>query len=235
MRDLEFRFTVDALPDGTALTSAEAEQLLLSQVAEGPSKQTLWNLAMLYSQTGRQEEASGCIEKLVAMVETVDDRASCVLAMGQLREQVGDFPSAVRYYQRARELGESSSWYWIHNNLGYSLIQLGKHDEAEPYLQTAVRLDPRRPNAFKNLGLALAGRGERAAAAESFVQATQANASDGRSLNHLEELVAAYPELLVMVPDLPQKLAACRRAVHEAAAAQPDFRVHWEKLRLKRD
>lgn len=238
MADLEFRFTIDVLPDGTALTAEEMERFILAKLEDsgGTSKQALWDLASLYSQTGHNDRALDCIQRLVAIADDVEERASCVLAMGQLHERVGDFAEAARFYRVALDLTPGSTtttWYWIHNNLGYSLNQLGQHEEAAALLRSAIAIDPSRPNAFKNLALALVGQQQHAAATEYFLRATQTNAADPRSLNHLEELIAAHPELLLAVPDLQTKLEACRVAVHNAAAAQPDFNAHWTRLRQK--
>src|SRR5215470_10981825 len=63
MADLEFRFTIEGLPDGTALTAEELEQFILAKLEDsaGTSKQALWDLACLYSQTGRNDRALDCI------------------------------------------------------------------------------------------------------------------------------------------------------------------------------
>lgn len=68
-------------------------------------------------------------------------------------------------------------------------------------------------------------------AAELFVAATQADASDARSLAHLEALVEAHPALLVDVPSLSDVLEACRKAVELAREQQPDYDAHWAKVR----
>jgi hypothetical protein len=52
------------------------------------------------------------------------------------------------------------------------------------------------------------------------------DASDARSLAHLEDLVEAHPALLVDVPGLADALEACRKAVELATAQQPDFDAH---------
>lgn len=236
MANLEFRFAVHALPDGQALTADELERLILANLEEsgGTSQQALWDLACLYSQTGRHAQAIACIRKLTDLVGDAEERASCVLAMGQLHEQIGDYVSSARFYRLALEVAtpSSSSWYWIHNNLGYSLNQLGQHEEAERYLRAAIEIDPERANAFKNLALALLAQNLHAQAAEYFVRATQANAADARSLNHLEEVVHQNPELLLDL-ELRTKLEACRVAVHRATSSQPNFHAHWTELRGK--
>jgi tetratricopeptide (TPR) repeat protein len=232
---MEFRFTIPRLPDGMVMTVDAIEAWLLQDLQEtqGASKQVLWDLAVFYSQTGRQEQAADYVSRLNALADNDDERAVCGLSMGQLQEQLGDFEAAVRYYSAALDLKSQSTdtSYWLHNNIGYSLIQLERPQAAIGYLASAVTIDSDRPNAHKNLGLAHNLLGEHAIAAVCFVSATQANASDARSLRHLEELVAAHPEVLAAVPDLRDQLVACRSAVDHVASMQPDAEAHWKKLR----
>jgi tetratricopeptide (TPR) repeat protein len=215
------RFGDPKLPDGRPLTSAELERCLLQEVEDsgGTSRAALWNLAKLYSETKRHDQAFECVKKLASLVANPDEAASCYLAMGQLSEQLDDYPAAVRYYQTALGLNRerAASWYWIHNNLGYSLIRLGYFQRATKYLEVALTIDRTRPNAFKNLGLAMQAMNENAKAAEFFVAATLVNAADGRALNHLEKLVAKHPYLLTENRGLRAKLDACRSAVGRAA------------------
>ena len=214
---LEFRFWIPKPPDGQVVTPEEAERIVLERLEMDSSsrKQSLWDLSAIYSATGRKEESLECLRKLAVLADGPEERARCHLVMGAQREQVGDFEGAVDYYSAAFELEpeNTQAWYWINNNLGYSLIQLGRCREAEPYLHRAIEVDRARPNAYKNLGLALLGQDRLEEAADYFVTATQANASDRRSLGHLEELVSAHPELLIEMPELRGKIDDCRTAV----------------------
>jgi tetratricopeptide (TPR) repeat protein len=232
---MEFRFTVSRLRDGVALTIAETEKVLLDDLEEsrGTSKQALWDLAVLYSKTGRQTLAVDCISRLYPLASDDEERAGCGLAMGQLQEQLGAFEAAAHHYGVALKFESAvpDTRYWLNNNLGYSLLQLSRADDAIPYLEIAVATDRDRPNAYKNLGLAHAHLGAFARAAAYFVSATQANATDARSLRHLEEMIAAHPEVLAEVPDLRQQVVDCRGAVELAASQQPDFEAHWKKMR----
>ncbi len=221
----------------TPLEVDEVEREILERLENDSSsrKQALWELAFLYSHTGRHEKSLECMNKLAVLTDGSEERASCYLAMGGFREHANDFEGAVGYYSAAfgMEPGDTTTWYWINNNLGYSLVQLSRCQEAEPYVQRAIAIDPARPNAFKNLGLAFLGQDRHAEAADYFVRATQVNAADGRSLGHLEQLVAAHPELLAEVPGLGNRLNACRVAVREVAAVQPNLRDHWNKLQKR--
>jgi tetratricopeptide (TPR) repeat protein len=233
--NLQFRFSVDTPPEGEAVTGEEIEKRCLKQLHEkgGTCLQSLWNLAYLYSKTGRHEEALRCIQRLIALSEDPEAHGAYHLALGQLMEKARDFRAAVGYYRQALALEpcQQHTWYFIHNNLGYSLNQLGNYEAAMPYLQRAIEIDPGRPNAYKNLGLAHQARGDFEEAATLFVAATQVNASDSRSLAHLEELVSAHPELEVDMPELRDQMEACRGAVDFAKAQQPDLDALWAKAR----
>ena len=233
--DMRFQYTVSGLPTGTAVTREEMEKVALEQVEanDGERETGLWNLTMVYSRTDRHQEAIACLEQLLDDDDDPEKRGSCYLALGQTMEKMRDYAAACRYYRRAllHEPLNTPTWYYIHNNLGYSLSQLGAHQEALPLLRQAAKIAPDRPNAYKNIGMALEALGRHAEAATCYISATQVDASDGRSLGLLETMVEAHPELLVDVPELQQQLEACREAVRVAAEQRPDFIAHWEAMR----
>jgi tetratricopeptide (TPR) repeat protein len=111
------------------------------------------------------------------------------------------------------------------------LNTLNRFDEAEGYCRAAIGIDSRRPNAFKNLGIALRGQHRDADAARCFIQATQADAADARSLKLLESLLAENPGM-----GFETELGACRNAVRVAAeqrqALQPVVYRGWRKRLL---
>jgi len=118
------------------------------------------------------------------------------------------------------------------------LNTLGQFAEGEIYCRRAIGIDPRRPNAFKNLGIALSGQGNYRAAARAFIAATQANAADGRAFQLLEGLLKQHPELEYEFED---ELECCRKAVEavaqRAAELRPVVQKGWRKtlvlLRLR--
>lgn len=230
--DLAFRFSVPRIPEGEAITFDEIESRSLKQLQEKDGKcvQSLINLAQVYAQTGRHDEAFRCVERLIELSDDPEKHASYYLALGAFMEKLGDFQGAVRFYRQAFGLEpcRTETWYFIHNNLGYSLNQLGQHDDAISYLRHAIEIDPDRPNAFKNLGLALEAKSCFADAAGLFIAATQVNAADPRSLAHLENLMTAHPELEM---DLRNRLDACREAVRAARTQHPNFPAFWARDR----
>jgi tetratricopeptide (TPR) repeat protein len=236
-QNLEFRFSVRPIPEGEALTFDEIEERCLKQLKEKEGKciQSLFNLAKIYSQAKRHDVAFRCVERLIALSNDPEEHGEYYLVLGCFMEQIRDYQGAVGFYCRALGLEpcRNRTWYFIHNNLGYSLNQLENYDRAIPYLRRAIEIDPGLPNAYKNLGLAFEAKGNFVEAAELFVAATQADASDSRSLAHLESLISSHPELEIDLPDLPTRLEACREAVKMARAQQPDLHVIWEKDRQR--
>jgi tetratricopeptide (TPR) repeat protein len=208
-------------PQGRKISAEEAERLLLERLKSRESDflDVHWELACFYSKTGRQELAQTCLERYVANTNGPEKRAGCYLALGQLMEQMRDFESAIFFYSRAFaiEPENNGTWYLIHNNLGFCLNHFGRYSEVEGYCQNAIKIDPSRSNAFKNLGVSLAGQGDYARAAGSFIAATKANAADGRALKLLERLLAEHPEVETKMPDIEEQIQGCRRAVTAVA------------------
>ena len=212
-----FSFSLPSQPRGKRISAQEAERLLLERLKsrEEDFLSVLWDLAYLYGTAGRQRQAQVYLERYIANTDDPEKRAGCFLRLGQLMEQMRDFESAIFFYSRAfvLEPENTGTWYLIHNNLGFCLNHFGRHSEAEGYCRSAIKIAPSRHNAYKNLGVSLAGQGDFANAAENLIRATKANASDGRALKLLEQLLVEHPEVKAEMPDIEERIQACRAAV----------------------
>ena len=137
------------------------------------------------------------------------------LILGQLMEQIQDYESALTFYSEAhaREAKDKTAWYLINNNLGYCLNQFERFAEAEPYCRSAIKINPDRFNAYKNLGVALEGQGRFGEAALYYHVAVRANAADPRALRHLERVVSEHPEISGEIPDIFERLRSSQEAV----------------------
>jgi len=161
------------------------------------------------------------LESELSSTDDPEKQAFYCLKLGALMEDLQDFESAARWYSRGHALEplDPSVSYFLNNNLGYSLNQLGRFVEAEGYCRIAIEVDGARHNAHKNLGVALNGQKFFAEAAACFVTATRACPQDGRALLLLQKLVAEQPELLSEAPELAKDLEKLLKAL--AAPAPP--------------
>lgn len=235
--ELPFRFSFPELPPpgAEATTVEEGIQSLLKKLdaSGGKCLDSLVNLAELYQGGWEFDKASECMQRFIELTDDPEKLGVGHLALGSIEESRGDYAAAAQRYRVALAMEPCSTptWYFIHNNLGYSLNQLKEYSSAIPYLQKALEIDPGRPNAYKNLGLAYEALGELEKAAELFIAATQVNAADSRSLKHLISLVEANPALEVDIPNLRERIEACEKAVAVARQHKPDFDKYWDQLR----
>ena len=233
-----FRYTVPTAPAGRQIGADDAEKILLRQLknhARDP-RDVMWDLVKFYSATGRQGAALDYCKRLATSTQDPEKKASYYMSMGCLLEQLDDYAAAMTCYSTAMSLepAETHTWYFINNNLGYCLNQFGRYAEAESYCRTAIHTDPTRYNAYKNLGVSLEGQGRIADAARCYIMAVKTNAADSRALKHLEQLVARYPEIEVVVPDFSEYMRACRTAVRLAAKAVESQRAVGSVPRWRR-
>ena len=227
---LQFCYRVSPPPEGEVveLTAKEMERLLVKELQEAKADPTqpMWKLAIFYRSQGNLDRAIALFRDLLLRVTDLESKAQLIFSLGQTAEKASDFELAVRFYREALGMEPCSpfTWYFIHNNLGYSLNQLGRYAEGADYCRRAITISPQPPNAHKNLGLALTGLGRYREAAEAFIRATQANASDARSLRHLEALLTQHPELEF---EFSKAVAACREAVAVARDAAEKAEAAW--------
>ena len=215
--DESFYFAIPRQPSGKPITQEEAERLLLEKLKKTGNEylEALWSLAYFYSKTGQQKESRQYLDRLIANTDDPEKRAGAYLALGQLMEQMGNFEDAIVFYSQAFSLEpeNTATWYLINNNLGYCLNITNRHAEAESYCRHAIQIDPSRQNAYKNLGISLAGQGDYPQAARNYIKATRANAADSRALDLLEQLYFEHPEMKIEIPDIEEEIQKCRQAV----------------------
>jgi tetratricopeptide (TPR) repeat protein len=199
------------------LSPEEVEKVLLQKLKDEKDSpvQALWELAQFYKSERRFDEATACLGNLLHLVPDLEGRAACLMALGQIREQLGVFPDAVSFYRQALacEPANEFTWYFIHNNLGFCLAALGEMTDAERYCRMAIRIAPGRPNAHKNLGIVLRTQGRLEESAQAFITSTRADASDGRASMLLERLLEEHPELS---EQFAEEARFCREAVKTA-------------------
>lgn len=179
----------------------------------------LWRLAMDCVEAGYFNAACKYIEKILPLVDDPFDKAECFLKMGQALEQASDYAAALEAYARAFDLPRepNETWYFLNNNRAYCLIQAGRCGEAEQFCRDAIRLEPKRQNAHKNLGIALQNLGRIGEAAKSFIRATKLRPDDARALALLDELYRSHREIVDELPNFTAQLLTCHELVQRKA------------------
>jgi tetratricopeptide (TPR) repeat protein len=199
------------------LSIEELEKLLFEDQDATPDEkiQWMWRLAQSLKSVGMAEMAEQKFRLLLDLVDNLEAKAQIVLALGQMAEQARDYHLAVSFYRQAlsMEPADSWTWYYIQNNLGYSLNQLARYEEGETYCRRAIASDPKFPNAHKNLGLALLGQLRLREAAACFIEATHADALDPRATDHFSDLLDQCPTLR---DEFATALESCKNEVKEA-------------------
>jgi Flp pilus assembly protein TadD len=163
-------------------------------------------------------------EAALANPKQPDDVARAHLVLGAFAENRHDWHDAIANYRQvtAQIPQDPEVRYYGHNNLGFCLIQLGRFDEAEPCCLAAIDVEPRRHNAYKNLGLVFIGQGRWLDGALALLEASQRNPADPRAWRHLEQLLAAKPALMEQSADLRRGVVELKRAIDTGRVA----RVH---------
>ena len=162
-------------------------------------------------QSGHSESAINELIDFYVKADDFEGAAYRCIGMGAEMEYHKEYEQAIRFYScgLSRQPQTTDILYFLNNNLGYSLIMLGRHTEAEGYCEKAISLNPDRHNAFKNLGLSLQGQGRYSEAAENFMQAVRncSVAFDPRALNHLEDLLLNHPEVMSEIDGIKEFLS----------------------------
>jgi len=178
----------------------------------------LKELARFYGEVAPTRSGEQNWLELANAIEDIANRTFALMVTGAHLEKCRNWAKAAEVYRQAIQLEptDPTTWYWANNNLGFSLNQLGDYTGGEEYCRRALKIDPSRPNAYKNLGLSLQGQGQLVEAAKHFIEGTLTCPGDDRSLRHLLELVEAHPDIKAELPTIEWDIAQCQDAVNRA-------------------
>jgi len=168
----------------------------------------LQEISVIYAYDERHEEALDLVEKYIDCEKDLAFKIELVLVQGKLSEQIGDYDRAIKYYQKALGYGlqEDVDYYFIYNNLGYCNNFKEDFKKAEKCCLKAIRIDRKRYNAWKNLGVSMECRGRYRESAKYFMLAANLSKGETRSMMHLHRLLKRRPELRQEMPSLVAEL-----------------------------
>jgi tetratricopeptide (TPR) repeat protein len=139
-----------------------AEDLLLRVVRAAPSfVQAYDQLAELYCQTGRRDDAIGIYLSLLGINER---NARAHYDLGVLYVATGRTAEAARHFRRSIDLSPDE-WAPIYN-LGACCMQMGDYREAVGLFRTALQMNPKSEEAQLGLSVACNALGNKKVALE---------------------------------------------------------------------
>lgn len=165
---------------------------------------------------GQEPVAMQFAREMAGAIEDLETRARWWLELGLAMERRNRFEVAAQFYGEGAQLepAHEDIAYWLLNNRGFSLNQLGSFETAEQDCRRATEINPLRHNAWKNLGVALEGRKLYPEAARAYLTAARANFADGRALVLLEHMLVEHADVVRAVdPDFDRKRAELKRAI----------------------
>ena len=191
----------------TLLLKSTENAVELSRVLRGFAEKCL--------EQGRLQGACAYLEKAFPLVESDEEKAGCLLMMGQAQEGLCDYRAAGTTYRRAFELPQENNgtWYFPYNNIAYCLDAEGRRDEAEKHCCAAIRINRKCHNAHKNLGIALEGQGRYMDAARSYMRAARLCSTDRRAIELLKRMMCTHEEVFAGSPDILARPDKCQEAI----------------------
>lgn len=155
------------------LSPEESTEMLRQQLAAKPDDvPTKFLLTLVFTDSGKYDEAIPLSDQLLAAAKTDDDRKLVLRQRGSLLYQAGKFDEAAKAYEQMLTLvpGDSDTL----NNLAYVFAEnLNRPAEALPYARRAVELNPRNPDLLDTLGWVQYLGGDMDAAVGTLVAALQ--------------------------------------------------------------
>lgn len=114
--------------------------------------------------------------------------AMCYFTLAGVYVKRDDFERAAEQYRKAISIEpDFSAW----NNLGNSMMRLGRFKEAEESYRQSIKLNPKRADAFFNLGIVLAQQNRREEAIAAVRQALALAPQNAEVQKYLEALLSS--------------------------------------------
>ena len=174
----EFRKALDLNPDyvqahinlGNALLRTRKTESALAQYAEAvrvapDSAEARTDMGNALLESAQPDAA---IEQLREAIALHPDYAPAHYDLANALQGIGLMGEAVDEYRKALGLQPQADSAETHNNLGATLLRMGRFDEAAAEFNEALRLEPGSARALNNLGNLLLQGGHPAAAADKY-------------------------------------------------------------------
>jgi tetratricopeptide (TPR) repeat protein len=168
---------------------------------------SLLNLSRVLLEQGRAEEA---LEHVAAALE-LGESDDAYRLLGRAKSELGDVEAAVAAYQEAIALDDQDPWNL--NNLGYTLIQDGRFDEAIGPLAVATRIDSTTAVFWNNLGMALERTGHIVQAVDAYRRAVGVDATYVKAETNLTRVEGLTQDPSILPVDFEVEVGRFREKI----------------------
>ena len=145
----EYTFTITV--PGKIDTASRIKKLEQKLKSDPTDTRAYGELAALYSQEGRLQDALKCLE---TAFEKAPPMAEVHGLMAQCLAEVGRHDEALAHLKKAEVLAPKNTM--VQTSLGVCLQELGKYEEALTHFQAAARIEPSKASCQFNLSMAFA-------------------------------------------------------------------------------
>ena len=152
--DVEPRLQLAAHYGKIGLGELDLEHLRLAVERFPNSREARWRLAQALRAAGLPEEASGALAAFVGGPPEAGTDPELLNLLGVCYDEAGDWKSGEEAFRRA--LIAAPELDFLHNNLGFNLLEQGRAGEAIDAFEQALKRNPGSVVARNNLGVALA-------------------------------------------------------------------------------
>jgi len=193
---------IPVLPDNGLDTESLLLQRLNNTTTEDEYFRWMLFVVGFYRGINKISEAIELLDGFIKSDHNSEHKAHCHLALGQIATDEKRFAVAVEHFNSALALRPEKRKvkYVLHNNIGFCLNQLNRHDEAEKHCRMAIDIDWTRASAFRNLGISLKGQGNLISAAWVLVEAINTDPTDLRARQLVEQWIKKHPRLMMQCP-----------------------------------
>lgn len=147
------------LPAGCALLQPSPPDWRIQPVVSvrhgSDNARAYYDLGRYYLGQRRLAQAESAFRRAI---ELDDRQLDAYNALGALYAERGELERALGMFSKVTATAPDAAY--LHNNLGYALLLLGRHDEAEAAIRRALTLEPGFERAWDNLARLAAARGD---------------------------------------------------------------------------
>ena len=165
-------------------------------------------LLVIFFHDKRYDEAMMSVEELVNDPEMAEYKAYLILKQGQISELQGDFDAALGFYCRSLTIGKWPEYvcYFLWNHIGFCWLFKQEFVTAEWCCRKAIEVNPRRGEAWKNLGVSLEHQGKFTEALQCYFKAFSLSERKIITVLHLRRIIRRRHGFIEGLKDVRRQL-----------------------------